>query len=185
MLALATGARVSELHALLRSDEFLEFSEEGVTLYPNPNFLAKNENPQNRRDPIFISRLKDERGGHHPLCPVNNLSLYLEGTARTRSFRMFVHPTSLSDLSVHKIRLSLCKFIRLGDPGSFPRAHDLRKMATSYAFFKSMSSQEICDLVGWSSIGVFKRHYLRQIEEISSSLVVLGSVVQGSARLAD
>ena len=98
---------------------------------------------------------------------------------------MFVHTISLLDLSVFKICLILSKFFCLEDPGSFPRAHDLRKMATSYAFFKSMSSQEICDFLGWSSIGVFKRHYLRQIEEIASSLVVLGSVVQGSARGAN
>ena len=68
----------------------------------------------------------------------------------------------------------------MGDPGSFPRAHDLRKRATSYAFFKAMSSQQMCDLVGWSSINVFKRHYLRQIEDLSSPVVVLGSVVNPS-----
>ena len=92
---------------------------------------------------------------------------------------------SLGDLTVNKIRHFLCKFIRLGDPASFPKAHDLRKIATSYAFFKSMTNQEICDLVGWSSIRVFKRHYLRQINEISSSLVVLGSAVGTSSASAE
>ena len=88
---------------------------------------------------------------------------------------------SLGDLTVNKIRHFLCKFIRLGDPASFPKAHDLRKMATSYAFFKSMTNQEICDLVGWSLIRVFET----QISEILSSVVVLRSVVKGSARNAD
>ena len=177
LMALATGSRISELHALARSDELIEFSEEGVTLYPNPDFLAKNEDPQFRRNPLFIARLKDERGGNHPLCPVHNLSLYLDSTSCTKSFNIFVHPISLQDISIHKLRLALCKFIRLGDSNAFPKAHDLRKTATSYAFFKGMSSSQLCDLVGWSSIQVFKRHYLKQIDEISSPLVVLGTVV--------
>ena len=106
-----------------------------------------------------------------------HLHSFLQLTSATRSFHIFVHPVSLQELSIHKLRLALCKFIRLGDPTSFPRAHDLRKMATSFAFFKSMSNRQICDLVGWSSIDVFRRHYLRQIEEIASPLVILGSVV--------
>ena len=58
LLALATGNRVSELHSILRGEEFMEFSNLGVRLFPNPNFLAKNEKPDVRRKPIFISRLK-------------------------------------------------------------------------------------------------------------------------------
>ena len=53
LTALATGARISELHALLRQDDDILFSGEGVTLYPNPNFLAKNEDPILRRNPFF------------------------------------------------------------------------------------------------------------------------------------
>ena len=86
---------------------------------------------------------------------------------------------------VCRICLELCNFILLNDPGSFPRAHDLHKMSSSYTFYKSMSTQEICDLVGWSLIRMFKRHCLKQIGEISPSLVALGSFVKGSARAAD
>ena len=41
----------------------MDFSNLGVTLFPNPNFLAKNEAPNVRRAPLFISRLKGEGGG--------------------------------------------------------------------------------------------------------------------------
>ena len=68
LLSLATGARVSELNSILRGEEFMDFSELGVTLFPNPNFLAKNEKPEARRQPIFIARLKDEGGGHLIHC---------------------------------------------------------------------------------------------------------------------
>ena len=177
LLALATGNRVSEIHALLREDQFLEFSSSGVLLSPNPNFLAKNESPSNRRSPIFIPRLSNEDGSPHPLCPVNSLSVYLSLTARTRSFKLFVDPRDLSDLSIHKLRLYLCKFIRISNPGSFPKTHDLRKLATSYAFFNHMSSNELCDVVGWSSIRVFYKHYLKRISELSSSVVMLGKIL--------
>ena len=43
LVALATGARVSELSTLLRLDDNLLFSGEGVTIFPNPNFLAEKE----------------------------------------------------------------------------------------------------------------------------------------------
>ena len=143
-------------------------------------FLAKNECPSVRRDPIFISRLRGEEGGPHPLCPVGFLDRFLKATGGSRSSKLFIHPHTLEDLSVNKLRLYICKFIRMADPTSFPRSHDLRKMATSFAFFRSLSTEEICNVVGWSSIRVFRRHYLRQIQEVSSPIIVLGSRVAGS-----
>ena len=182
LLSLATGNRISELHSCLRGEEHLEFSNLGVTLFPNPNFLAKNEDPASRRGPLFISNLFDAQGSAHPLCPVVNLQKYLSLTSSTRSWKLFVHPVTLSDITTHKLNLYLCKFIRLGNPGCFPKAHDLRKFATSMAFLRGLDKSDVCDLVGWSSINVFKKHYLKQIEEISSPLIVLGSRVPGSAK---
>ena len=66
LLALATGSRGSELHAVLRGSNFIVFSGDGVSFYPNPNFLAKNEDPQHRRPPIFISKLSWARRGPTP-----------------------------------------------------------------------------------------------------------------------
>ena len=175
LLALATGNRVSELGAILRSEEYCCFSEEGVVLFPNPNFLAKNECPQARRDSIRIPRLKDDAGSHHPLCPVHALELYLVATRGTPSLKVFVDPRNLSEISVQKIRLWMCKFIRMGDSGAFPKAHDLRKLATSFAFMKTMSGEEVCSVVGWSSIKVFKRHYLKRTQRVSSQFISLGS----------
>ena len=177
ILALALGARSSELHALLRLDDNVVFSGDGVSLFPNPNFLAKNERPSNRRDPIFIPVLCLGDGVHHRLCPVALLRRYLLATSSTTSEKLFVDPERLSDLSVHKVRLLMCQLVRLADRGSFPRSHDLRKMASSFAFFRTMSTEEICHITGWSSFRVFKRHYLQRISEVSSSFVALGSRV--------
>ena len=143
-------------------------------------FLSKNEHPGFRRLPIFISCLLTSEGGPHPLCSVNNLKKFLALSCSTQSFKLFVRP-DLSDLSVNKLRWYICKFIRLGDPGSFPKVHDLRKVASSYAFFNSMNTEEICSLVGWSSFRTFKRHYLKSIKEVKSALVVLGVKTSGSS----
>ena len=158
----------------------MDFSNLGVSRFPNPNFLAKNECPNARRNPIFIARLNNEDGSPHPLCPVHNLYKYLSVTANSNSCKLFVDPKDFSDLSIHRLRVFLCKFIRMANPGSFPKSHDLRKYATSFAFFHSMSIDELCNLVGWSSIRVFKRHYLQKISELSSSIVFMGSIIHGS-----
>ena len=77
LLALATGARVSEMGAFLRGDDDIVFSEGGMTLYPNPNFLAKNEHPLGRRNPLWIQSLLDSHGNHLPLCPVQGVKKLL------------------------------------------------------------------------------------------------------------
>ena len=135
LVALATGSRISELQALLRTVESIVFSDNGVTLYPNPNFLAKNEDSVLRRSPLFISSLENEEGSPHLLCPVAMLKSYLQLSSATKYFKLFVNPLDLSDLSLAKLRLYLCSFIRTADPGSVPLSHDLRKVASSFAFF--------------------------------------------------
>ena len=183
LVALATGGRVSELHALLRGPDYIDFCEGGVRLFPNPNFLAKNESPSVRRDPIFINNLLLPDGMAHPLCPVHTIKKYLLVTEASNSFKLFVNPVSLLDLSLFKLRFFICRFIREADPGSFPKTHDLRKYASSFAFFRGMDISNVCNLVGWSSFRIFKKHYLKPIKEVKSSLVVLGSRFPGSARV--
>ena len=104
--------------------------------------------PLARREPIFISALKDEERRPHPLCPVNNLRVFLDLSKNSKSVKLFVHPIFLTDLTINKLRWFLCKFIREADPSAFPRPHDLRKLATSFAFFRNVSATEICNLTG-------------------------------------
>ena len=109
-----------------------------------------------------------------------NIERFLVLSKDTLSVKFFVHPVTLKDLSVSKLRYFLCKFIRMGDPSVCPKTHDLRKLASSFAFFKAMKIQDICELVGWSSIRVFKKHYLKHIQALSSSIICLGSEVPAS-----
>ena len=111
---------------------------------------------------------------------MNNLRIYLRLSSATSSSKLFVNP-DLSDMTINKLRWYLCKFIRIGDPSAFPKVHDLRKVASSYAFFNSMNMEEICTLVGWSSYRVFRRHYLKKIQDVKSSMVILGVKIPGAS----
>ena len=180
LLALATGRRISELNALLRAQDFISFSPEGVKFYPNPNFIAKKEDPSDRWDPMFVSRLRDEEGGPHPLCPISCLERFLFLSGNSTSTKLFVHHHSLESITIRKLRWYMCKLIKLSNPESYPRTHDIRKMAASFAFFNQMSLEEICSFSGWRSLKVFRKHYLIDIEHLSSGTVVMGKPMHPS-----
>ena len=59
LLALATGKRVSELHALSRQQDYIVKRTDGaLILHCNPLFLAKTRLPDTRPKPIVLLPLK-------------------------------------------------------------------------------------------------------------------------------
>ena len=127
-MALETGSRVSDLHALYRQSEFLAFggNDSSVILYSRHLFLAKNEIPVCRRDPIIIQDLLGDDGTPHSLCPVGALRRYLNVTKDFQDGPLFLHPTSCKPLSKPQISVRICSLIKESQPGSFPHAHDVR-----------------------------------------------------------
>ena len=174
LLSLATGGRISEIHALRREPEFLAFGDNDLTLISRVSFLAKNENPTHRRDPIVIPRLFDDDGSPHVLCPVAALENYIKSTNSVKTGPLFLSVKNNKPLSKAACAFHLCAVIKESQPGVFPKAHDVRKMATSLTFFANMSLTEICQRVGWASPMVFRKHYLRQIDMVIKNCVVLG-----------
>ena len=83
LVALATGLRVSQLGALIRTPEFTKFAPglSSVTLTPCPSFLAKNERVRHRMRPVTVPAWLDG-SSPHPLCPVAALKAYLDATSR-------------------------------------------------------------------------------------------------------
>ena len=175
LLALATGSRVSELHALRREPEFLAFGNNDLTLFSRVSFLAKNEDPMHRRDPIVIPRLWDEDGSPHALCPVHAVHVYMNLTSSSTTGPLFLSSSTAKPLTKYHCSLLLCSIIKDSQPGVFPRTHDIRKMATSLAFFSNMGLKVLCKRVGWASPQVFLKHYLTQIQAVKHSCVVMGS----------
>ena len=176
LITLATGQRISEVHAMVRGDNFIQFGDElhNVTIFPNTAFMAKNELPQQRRGPIIINSLRDKNGCPHPLCPVIALKNYLYLTRSCIGGQLFRTHTTMKPCSLTKLKEYVCRVIKIANPNSVPKSHDVRKMAASVAFFQNMDVSELCSKVGWSSSRVFYKHYLKQISQVSQPCVVLG-----------
>ena len=169
LLALALGSRVGELFALKRSNIKL-LSNGSLRIFPDPLFLFKNENPLNRRAAVTIDPL---RARSKTLCPVAAVQHYLKLTEKSVCGDLFVHPVSLAKWNLSGVRLAICRLIKQSQPDSLPKCHDIRKMASSLAFFTHMDFSEIASLTGWRSIKVFYKHYLKNIKECQNRCIIL------------
>ena len=135
LLTLAMGGRVSEVAALRKGDDYILFFGDGIlTLSTGPDFLAKNESSFKRRDPININSLPSEG----ELCPVSTLRTYLRRTREYRYGPWFRHSESGKSLSLTDIKILITRVIKLCNPNSIPKTHDIRKLASSLAFFGFM-----------------------------------------------
>ena len=79
LLAMASAGRRSELHALRFDQNYIQFKPKGagVTLYFSPEFMRRNQKPNQVNDPWYIPAIptgKPEFGT--PNCPVRALPYY-------------------------------------------------------------------------------------------------------------
>ena len=170
LVAMASAARVSEIQALSRDDLHISFNSAGEALLrPNRAFLAKNEASDNRWKPWKIIPCLEEPD----LCPVHALRDYLSRTKRWSSGYLFRREGG-GKLTVEGIRHKILCFIKNADPGSWPEAHDVRKVASSLNYFESMSFEDLKQYTGWKSQKVFYRHYVKSIEQVSLPVVAAG-----------
>ena len=180
LVALATGLRVSQLGALLRTPEFTKFAPglASVTLAPRPSFLAKNERERHRMRPVtFPAWFVDS--SHHPLCPVSALDSYLAATSRSTCQQLWVDPVSLRPLKTSDIAKGLTSVIRLADPSASAKAHDVRKFASSLAFFRCFDVEEVRLAGQWSSSTSFvTRYLLHHLRDVPC--VAMGSLLGSS-----
>jgi integrase len=178
MLALATGKRCSELHAISRSPNFLRFARRNTSVFiqSNPGFLAKTESLTKRPDPFEIPALFDKRGKPHRNCPVMTLRAYLDRTSDYKGPHLFINPTSKIPMSRSRIAMKFKKFIKIKQD-SLPHIHDMRKMGSSIAFWAGMSVQDILKRGQWNSKSIFIKAYLEYLTSINSSCIALGNSV--------
>ena len=174
LIAMASGARLSEVVALVRDRDHIQFGDSGeALLYPDPFFLAKNELPTKRRGPMRIRPLPEDPS----LCPVVCLKKYLQVTAAIKEGPLFWGETVSSILSIKQVRAKILYFIKAADPDSVPHGHDVRKVATTINYFHHMSFSDLQVVTGWKSPRVFFKHYLKQLEEVQHCLIAAGSLV--------
>ena len=162
LIAMASGLRASQLHALVRYPAWLVFSQDGrrVSLAPSPKFLAKNEREGHVLEPIVLRAWMVE-GAHHTLCPVEALRRYVEASRRVAHLgRLFIWPDTGKPLSRLHISKTLCSIIEAADPGKAPRGKDVRAMSSTMAFLQHFSVDQARRDGQWSSDHSFVYHYL-------------------------
>ena len=177
LLALATGKRVSELHALSRQQDYIVKRTDGaLILHCNPLFLAKTQLPDMRPKPIVLLPLKPGEVGDLSLCPVRAVNCYLQETnSVSHSDRLLlrwagkktqIFPQTLSSWIRRVIREAYA-FADVPLPPVRRASHEVRALAASYAYMNNVALTDLLGAVGWSSSSTFAKHYLREVEPLT------------------
>ena len=196
LLALASGKRRSELHAL----SFEAFSRapdwSHVTLRPDPSFVSKTDlagKQQKVLKPIKIEAIKFAQGHvkdkDRLLCPVRALKIYIRRTEDLRGGKkkLFVSFKlgHKGDVVKNTISFWIRKTIFAAYESSSSdlkkqfhiRAHHVRALSASWAFLRNISLDDIMDACSWKAKSTFISHYLHDLTEINNKLFKLGPVV--------
>ena len=168
LLLLATGWRISELHACVRDKEFCSFTSNGILrIRPHPSFLGKNEKPQNRWNHTEIKVLKLRNGSISKICPVTTLRSYLQRTSKYKKGKLFLPPEKhQKKMSIYSLSKHICEVILMADPGVRARVHDVRKYAASLSFTNTMATEDLMQAMNWSSPVTFFKFYFCQTEPL-------------------
>ena len=164
LLLLATGWRISEIHACVRNQEFLRFTEShNVLLQPHSSFLAKN-GLRKRLEPKEIRVLKLQDGQTSNICPVEALKEYLKFTSKKEEGPLFLNPRDGSLLSIFQLRYHICSMITEANPDTKAKVHDIRKYAASCSLQQDMLVGDLTEDFNWSTPAIFYKFYFLQTD---------------------
>lgn len=139
-------------------------------------FLAKTQTLNKPWEPVFIPKFDNFATDSTDLllCPCRALLQYIKRTARIRkSERLFVtykknnHVEASKD-SVARWIVDTVKYAyQNADSETLQavRAHDTRKLSTSWALFNGLSAQEILKAAHWSAETTFTSFYLKDVPD--------------------
>ena len=187
LIALATGARGSELVALSRASHNLEFTTlalgaKHASIRMVPKFIPKNQRPEIIPEPIKFPGMAHlfPNEPERLLCSVRVLGLYIVRSADRAQDdsqeKLFVHFNPATQMFTTHFRRWVAETIRLtyenSSESDLPKikAHDVRGISASIAFYRNTPLKELCGLIGWKSSKVYVRHYLRDIRNSRTSL---------------
>ena len=193
---LASGARRGEIHAL----DYKSFSHslkwDKVSISVLPEFVSKTatrESGASRFQSISIPALASFTGSDLPegklLCPVRALKCYLAKTTSHRKDqrRLFVSyqlnrqkDICINTISIWIKTLLTMIYTKAGEDASVitgRSTHAIRAMASSWAFFKNVSIEEIMKSCSWKNQSTFASFYLKDLTLIKDDLHVLGPLV--------
>ncbi len=193
LLALASGSRRSELHALEFSSISWSRNKEKVFLRPIPSFLAKTQlssaPPTQFSIPALTPFLGPDLDKDALLCPVRALLQYLSRTKGSRGDRklLFVSykkgfKTEIKTATISswiKKCILLCLDLENNVPqGPFKvKAHDVRALSASLAFNAHVPLERVMESCTWASSNTFTTFYLRDTALLQEHLSRLGPIV--------
>ena len=191
LVALATAKREGEIQAVSR---VVSFSSSSAGLSYVPEFLAKTETALHPLPRSFsIQSLQDFAAGLPEdllLCPARSLREYLRRTSCfvNRPRRLFISPRRPSRaMSKNGISFLLREVIvhsgASSEDGAAPRAHSIRGIATSTAFFKNWSISSVLEAASWKSNTVFTSFCFRDLQFVFEGVRSLGPFVAAGERI--
>ena len=196
LLAMASAGRRSELHALRFDQNYIQFKpkEAGVTLYFSPEFMRKNQKPNQVNDPWYIPAIPTGKPEFcAPNCPVRALRYYHRYLTehpelrkdRRRLFVPIKDNNAGKELSAPSISRWICTMIvdshaAIEDSKNLSgsvKAHEVRAVATSLQLFNKADLHSVMKAGRWSSGGTFTSFYLRDLCPQAESLQRAGPIV--------
>lgn len=184
LIALASGRRCSEVHALSGIPDDVAREPHGAfSLRFLPDFLAKNQSPDAPSPSILIKPLSSILAPDDPdrtLCPVRALRAYRERTKGIRHNRRRLllswNEGYQKDIGKNTISRWIREVISRAyenlpaeQKSASTRAHEVRAWAASLAFACTKSLKEVLDAAYWKSEDTFINFYLRDVSRLSES----------------
>jgi len=186
LIAISSGQRASEIHALAVGNHIV-FSRRGVTMYFRPKFLSKNERSNFQASPISLPKLQASAGERRLSCPVRCLKWYINKTQSIRGGinHLFMtstkpyRPAAKSTISGWVVEaITRAKAV---SGKNKPNAHSTRAMASTQAFTRGLTIQDITNTVSWKTDQVFISTYLRDIPPQSAHTTFASSILVPSS----
>ena len=198
LLALATAARVSELHAIDVTTISFPTEPHKAVFKLLPDFMAKNQKasmgPLGERA-YLIPALSPTLSKDMPdrlLCPVRALKWYLKRTQNIRKDRRRLWisciETTTKDITKSTVASWLKKAIKLTyqmaeqKPPilSKLKPHEIRAIATSLAAWKVVSIEQIVASCQWASQNTFTTFYMRDVAPDLTGTLFSGTTCCGT-----
>ena len=200
LVALATAARASELCALSRADHNLDIKhlpsgQWKASIRCFPGFFPKNQTPDVLPQPVVFPGIAHLFPGEVDrfLCPVRCLIMYLTKSkhlAADQDNRLFVHwnkkqlrSSHISKWLVDTIQLAYESASADSKKLEGVKGHQVRSLASSWAYFRKLPLEEVRKAVGWKSRTVFSSHYLKDVQQDEEVTGPLPVVLAGNALL--
>ena len=200
LVALASGKRRGELHALTREGvKRSHGTQEGMLLHPSPSFVSKTHlktGGLGALKPVFIPKLRTDEVSSSFLCPVECIDQYINRSAAYRSVKqkqLFIPWQEGCTRDVRPATVSgyIKKAILLAYQDSNDEflsslqvvPHTVRHVATSLNAVRNFSMEDILRAGAWSSPNSFISHYLQDFttDTLSGLSSIGGFVVGGSS----